>query len=51
MNLSFSGVASMAMGRDKLILHVICGEEVFQSRGCLIVQGLKFGFETFAVNT
>jgi hypothetical protein len=43
----FSGVASMSMGRNKLILHVICGEEVFKSRGCLIVQGLKFGFETF----
>jgi hypothetical protein len=29
-----------------LILHVIGSEKVFQSGGCFIVKGLKFGFET-----
>jgi hypothetical protein len=42
----FSGVAPMSLGRNELILHVICGEKTFQSRGGLIVQGLKFECET-----
>jgi hypothetical protein len=37
----------MTVGRNKLILHVICGEKSFQIRGDLVVQGLKFGFDTF----
>jgi hypothetical protein len=41
-----SGVAPMAVGRNELKLHVICGEKTFQSRGGLVVQSLKFGFET-----
>jgi hypothetical protein len=40
----FSGVAPMAVRGNKLILHIICGEQTLQS---LVVQGLKFGFETF----
>jgi hypothetical protein len=42
----FSGVAPMAVGRNELILHIICCETTFQSRGGLDVQILKFGFET-----
>jgi hypothetical protein len=34
------------VGGDKLIFHVIGSEKVFQSGGCFIVKGLKFGFET-----
>jgi hypothetical protein len=30
----------------KLIFHVIGSEKVFQSSGCFVVKGLKFGFET-----
>jgi hypothetical protein len=29
-----------------LIFHVIGSEKVFQSSGCFVVKGLKFGFET-----
>jgi hypothetical protein len=29
-----------------LIFHVIGSEKVFQSDGCFVVKGLKFGFET-----
>jgi hypothetical protein len=29
-----------------LIFHVSGGEKAFQSGGCLVVKGLKFGFET-----
>jgi hypothetical protein len=43
----FSGVAHMAVRGGKMILHVICAEKNLQSRGGLVVQGLKFGFETF----
>jgi hypothetical protein len=42
----FSGVAPMAVGRNELIFHDICGEKIFQSRGGLVVQNFKFGFET-----
>jgi hypothetical protein len=45
-NLPFSGIAPVTMGRDKLILHIVCCEKVLESRGGLVVQGLKFGFET-----
>jgi hypothetical protein len=43
---SFSGIAAMTVGGDKLICHVIGSEKVFQSGGCFVVKGLKFGFET-----
>jgi hypothetical protein len=46
-NIPFISIASMEVGWDMLILHVICGEETIQSREGLVVQGLKFGFETF----
>jgi hypothetical protein len=36
----------MAAGWNELIFHGICGEKIFQSHGGLIVQSLKFGFET-----
>jgi hypothetical protein len=36
----------MTLGGDKLIFHVIGSEKVFQSGGCFVVKGLKFGFET-----
>jgi hypothetical protein len=43
---SFSGVAAVAVGRNQLVLHVIGGEKVLQSGRCLIVESLKFWFET-----
>jgi hypothetical protein len=43
---SLSGVVAMTVGGDKLIFHVIGSEKVFQSGGCFVVKGLKFGFET-----
>jgi hypothetical protein len=46
-NSPFSRVASMAVRWDKLILHVVFSGKTLQSRGGLVVQGLKFGFETF----
>jgi hypothetical protein len=46
LNGSLSGVAAMTVGGGKLILHVIGSEKVFQSDGCFVVKGLKFGFET-----
>jgi hypothetical protein len=47
-NGSISGVLAMTVGGGgyKLIVHVIGSEKVFQSDGCFIVTGLKFGFET-----
>jgi hypothetical protein len=36
----------MPMGENKLIFHVIGIDKVFQSGGCFVVKGLKFGFET-----
>jgi hypothetical protein len=42
----FSGVAAVAVGGNQLICHVIGSEKVFQSGGCFVVKGLKFGFET-----
>jgi hypothetical protein len=36
----------MPVGWNKLVFHVIGSEKVFQSGGCFIVKGLKFGFET-----
>jgi hypothetical protein len=42
----FSGVAEVAVGRYQLILHVIGGEKVLQSGQCLVVESLKFWFET-----
>jgi hypothetical protein len=36
----------MTVGWNKLIFHVIGSEKVFQSGGCFVVKGLKFGFET-----
>jgi hypothetical protein len=41
-----SGVLAMTVGGDKLIFHAIGSEKVFQSGGCFVVKGLKFGFET-----
>jgi hypothetical protein len=46
-NIPFSSVASTAVRWEKLILLVVCGEKTLQSHGCLVFQGLKFGFETF----
>jgi hypothetical protein len=45
-NGSFSVVAAMAVGWNKLIFHVIGSEKVFQSGGCFVFKSLKFGFET-----
>jgi hypothetical protein len=45
----FSGVVPVTVGRNQLIVHVICGEKTFQSSGGLIVQSLKFGFETLGI--
>jgi hypothetical protein len=45
-NGSFSGVAPVTVGMNQLVLHIICGEKTFQSSGGLVVQSLKFGFET-----
>jgi hypothetical protein len=45
-NGSLSGVAAMTVGQNKLIFHVIGSKKVFQSGGCFVVTGLKFGFET-----
>jgi hypothetical protein len=45
-NGSLSGFLAMTVGGDKLIFHVIGSEKVFQSGGCFVVKGLKFGFET-----
>jgi hypothetical protein len=42
----FSGVAAMTVGGKQLILHIIGSKKVFQSGGCFVVKGLKFGFET-----
>jgi hypothetical protein len=42
----FIGVVPATVGRNQLILHVICGEKKIQSIRGLIVQSLKFGFET-----
>jgi hypothetical protein len=46
-NSPFSSVASMSLGWNKLVLHIICGGKTLQSRGGIIVHVLKFGFETF----
>jgi hypothetical protein len=46
LNSSFSSVAEMTVGGNKLIFHVIGSEKVLQSGGCFVVKGLKFGFET-----
>jgi hypothetical protein len=46
MNGYFSGVAAMTVGWSELIFHVIGSEKVFQSGGCFVVKGLKFGFDT-----
>jgi hypothetical protein len=43
---SFSGVAAGAVGRCQLIPHVGGGEKVLQSDRCLVVESLKFWFET-----
>jgi hypothetical protein len=45
-NGSLIGVAAITVGRNKLIFHVIGSVKVFQSGGCFVVKGLKFGFET-----
>jgi hypothetical protein len=37
----------MEVGTKKLILHIVCDGKTFQSHGGLVVQGFKFGFETF----
>jgi hypothetical protein len=43
---SFSGVAAVTVGRDKLVLYIIGGEKVLQSGRCLVVESLEFWFET-----
>jgi hypothetical protein len=45
-NGSLRDVSAMTVRGDKLIFHVIGSEKVFQSGGCFVVKGLKFGFET-----
>jgi hypothetical protein len=45
-NASLNSVATMEVGSEKLIPHVIGCEKVFQSHEGLVVQSLKFGFET-----
>jgi hypothetical protein len=46
LNGSLSSVVEITVGRNKLIFHVIGTEKVFQSGGCFVVKGLKFGCET-----
>jgi hypothetical protein len=43
---SFSGVAAVAVGKDQLVLYVIGGEKVLQSGRCLVVESLKFWYES-----
>jgi hypothetical protein len=43
---SFSDVAAVTVGRDQLVLDVIGCEKVLQSGRCLVVESLKFWFET-----
>jgi hypothetical protein len=44
-NGAFSGIETVAVGRYKLVLHVIGGEKVLQSGRCLVVESLEFWFE------
>jgi hypothetical protein len=46
-NSPFSIIAYVIVCWYKLILYIICGEKTLQCLGGLIVQGTKFGFETF----
>jgi hypothetical protein len=43
---SFSGVAAVTVGRDQLVLYVIGCKKGLQSGRCLIIESLKFWFET-----
>jgi multisubunit Na+/H+ antiporter MnhB subunit len=45
---AFRGVVAVAVavGRNQMILHVIGSEKMLQSGQCLIVESLKFWFET-----
>jgi hypothetical protein len=43
---AFSGVAAVAVGRHQLVFHVIGGEEILQSGGCLVIESLEFRPET-----
>jgi hypothetical protein len=44
---SFSGFAAVTVGRYQLVLPIIGSEKVLQSGRCLVVESLKFWFETF----
>jgi hypothetical protein len=43
---TFSSIAAMTVSRHQLVLHIIDGENVLQSGGCLVVESLEFWFET-----
>jgi hypothetical protein len=43
---SFRGVAAVTVGRDQLVRYIIGCEKVLQSGRCLVVESLKFWFET-----
>jgi hypothetical protein len=43
---AFRGVASMAVRWHQLISFIICGEEILQSGGSLVVESLELWLET-----
>jgi hypothetical protein len=43
---AFSGIAAMAVRRPQLVLHIIGGDIILQSGGCLVVESLEFWFES-----
>jgi hypothetical protein len=42
---AFIGIASVAMGRHQLVLHVSGGDKMLQSGRSLVVESLEFWFE------
>jgi hypothetical protein len=42
---AFRGVATVAVRRHQLIIHVIGGEKILQSGRCLVVECLELWFE------
>jgi hypothetical protein len=44
---AFRSIASMAAGRNQLIIDILQGEEILQSRRRLVVESLELWFETF----
>jgi hypothetical protein len=45
-DVALSGIAAVAVRRHQLVLHIIGGEKILQSGGCLVGESLEFWFET-----